>query len=76
MRVTVHIPDNLGPLLKQAARDEGTSVSAMTAKALEFYLRRKRKQQAGRRLLELISPDAVAPDALTELEKGRVDGRT
>jgi len=36
MRVTVHIPDSLGPRLKQAAETEGLSLSALTAKALEL----------------------------------------
>jgi hypothetical protein len=75
MRVTVHIPDSLGPRLKQAAETEGLSLSALTAKALESYLKQKRKREAGMRLLNLISPDAVSPEAWDELEKGRADDR-
>jgi hypothetical protein len=75
MRVTVHIPDSLGPTLKQAAFHEGLSVSALTAKALEVYLKRKRKKEAGNRLLELIRPDSISPDAWEELERGRIDDR-
>jgi hypothetical protein len=75
MRVTVHIPDSLGPTLKQAARHEGVSVSALTAKALESYLKQKRKKEAGKRLLDLIQPGATAADAWDELEKGRIDDR-
>lgn len=74
MRVTVHIPDSLGPRLKQAAETEGLSLSALTAKALELYLKRKKKK-AGMRLLNLISPDSVSPDAWAELERGRSDDR-
>ena len=46
MRVTVHIPDELGPKLKQAANNEGLLISALTAKALENYLAQRRKKEA------------------------------
>lgn len=75
MRVTVHIPDELGCKAKETAHDEGLSLSALTAKALEEYLSRKRKRIAGNRLLELIRPDSVTPDAWNELEKGRLHDR-
>jgi hypothetical protein len=75
MRVTVHIPDSLGPILKQAAHHEGLSVSALAAKALEAYLKQKRKKEAGNRLLELIHSGSVSPEAWEELEKGRIDDR-
>ena len=35
MRLTVHLPDDLARLLKQAALNEGKSMSALTAEALE-----------------------------------------
>ncbi len=75
MRITVHIPDDLGPKLKQAAHKDGVSLSALTAKALEEYLRRQRKKTAGKRLLDLIHPGSVTSDAWDELEKGRIDYR-
>jgi hypothetical protein len=76
MRVTVHIPDDLGPKLKQAANNEGLSISALTAKALETYLAQRRKKAAGSRLLGLIRGDSVTTDAWGELERGRIDDRT
>ena len=76
MRVTVHIPDDLGPKLKLAANNEGLSISAFTAKALESYLALRRKKAAGSRLLDLIRSDSVTTDALEELERGRIDDRT
>jgi hypothetical protein len=76
MRVTVHIPDGLGPKLKQAANNEGLSVSALTAKALENYLAQRRKKAAGSRLLGLIRRDSITADAWEELERGRIDDRT
>ncbi|MEM5770099.1 MAG: hypothetical protein AAGU32_17695, partial [Bacillota bacterium] len=59
-----------------AANNEGLSISALTAKALESYLARGRKKAAGSRLLGLIRRDSVATDAWEELEKGRIDDRT
>jgi metal-responsive CopG/Arc/MetJ family transcriptional regulator len=76
MRITVHIPDNLGPKLKKTAKNEGISLSALTAEALEHYLKQKRKKAAGNRLLKLIQPGSVTHDAWVELEKGRADDRT
>ncbi len=75
MRVTVHIPDNLGPKLKQAANNEGMSISALTAKAVEEYLKQRRKKAAGNRLLGLIRPGSVAPEAWEENDEGRTDDR-
>lgn len=75
MRITVHIPDNLGPRLKQAAHREGVSVSALTAKAVEEYLRQSRKRAAGKRLLGLIRPGSVTPDAWEEIDRGGTDDR-
>lgn len=75
MRVTVHIPDDLGPRLKQAAHNEGLSVSALTAKAVKEYLKQRRKKAAGNHLLDLIRPNSVAPDACEEIERGRADDR-
>ena len=75
MRITVHVPDNLGPQLKRAAHSQGMSVSALTAKALEEYLKRNRKRASGDRLLQLIRPGSVPRDALEELEKDRANDR-
>jgi antitoxin VapB len=76
MRVTVHIPDDLGPKLKLAATKEGLSISALTAKALENYLAQRRKKAAGSKLLGLVRRDSVTTDAREELERGRMDDRT
>lgn len=75
MRVTVHIPDSLGPKLKQAAHNEGLSISAFTAKAVEEYLKQRRKKAAGKRLLGLIRPGSVTSATWEELEQGRSDDR-
>jgi len=75
MRMTVHIPDNLAPKLREAARTEGVSLSALTAKVLQTYLKQKRKKTAGNRLLGLIHRNSVAPEAWEELDRGRNDDR-
>ncbi len=75
MRITVHIPAHLGSLVKVAASDQGLSVSALTAEALELYLERKHRKTAGNRLLQLVRAGAVPATAWEELEKGRVDDR-
>jgi len=72
MRLTVYLPDNLRLELKQAARDEGVSMSAFVAKAINAYLSSKRKK-AGNRLLELIHRGSVSPDVYEKLEKHRID---
>ncbi len=74
MRITVYIPDHLEPKLRQAAQNEGISLSALTAKALQYYLKRKR-EEAGNRLLGLIGQSSVSHDAREELERGRTDDR-
>jgi hypothetical protein len=73
MRVTAYIPDDLGLLLKETAHNESLSISALTAKALDEYLERRRKKASGYRLLNLIHPESAAPDALKELERARSD---
>lgn len=75
MRITVHIPDNLCPKLKQTAQNEGISLSALTAEVLEHYLKQKGKKAAGDRLLKLIQSGSVTRDAWDELEKGGTDDR-
>ncbi|MFN4073539.1 MAG: ribbon-helix-helix domain-containing protein [Thermus sp.] len=37
MRLTVHLPEDLARLLRQAAENEGKSMSALSAEALEAY---------------------------------------
>ena len=76
MRLTVHIPDDLGDILRAEAANAGVSVSSMAAEALDSYLKRKKKAEAGGRLLALIGRSKVADDALDQLELGRIDDRS
>jgi antitoxin VapB len=75
MRITVHIPDKLGPIVKRAAESQGLSISALTAKALELYVKENRRRKTGNCLLNLVKPGSVPEEAWAELEKGRVDDR-
>ncbi len=75
MRVTMYISDRLGHEAKESAHDDGLSLSALTAKALEQYLKGKRKSANDYSPRELIRPGSVASDAWHELERGRADDR-
>jgi len=70
MRLTVHLPDDLARLLKQTALNEGKSMSALTAEALDFYLRERRRRALGLKVLERAGKAQVAPKALEALEEG------
>lgn len=71
MRVTVNIPDPIGKEAEAAAREEGASVSALYAQAVELYLRERRRERAIARINALIGNTRVASDALPSLERER-----
>ena len=75
MRLTVHIGDDLGARLKAMAANEGQSVSAFVASALETHLAEQRRRRAGGRVLEIAGRRPPAADALDILEQGRSDDR-
>lgn len=71
MRVTVNIPDPIGLEAEEIAREEGLSVSALFARAVEQYLEERRRERAIERIGALIGTARVAPDALDVLERDR-----
>jgi len=73
MRLTVHIPEDLARLLRQAAENEGKSMSALTAEALEAYLKERRRRALGLKVLERAGRSRVAEEAHRLLEEGRRD---
>lgn len=73
MRLTVHLPEDLARLLRQAAENEGKSMSALTAEALEAYLKERRRKALGLEVLRRAGKARVAPEALQLLEEGRRD---
>ncbi|ETN89549.1 MAG: ribbon-helix-helix protein, CopG family [Thermus sp.] len=73
MRLTVHLPEDLARLLRQAAENEGKSMSALTAEALEAYLKERKRKRLGLEVLRRAGQARVAPEALQLLEEGRRD---
>ena len=73
MRLTVHIPEDLARRLRQAAENEGKSMSALTAEALEAYLKERRRRALGLKVLERAGRSRVAEEAHRLLEEGRRD---
>ena len=71
MRVTVTIPNPLGERAEALAREQGISVSALYAEAMETYLTELRREKAFENIRGLIGKVEVAPDALDQLHEGR-----
>lgn len=71
MRVTVSIPDPIGGEAEKAAREEGMSLSAVVAQAVERYLEERRRDKALQRIASLIGTARVAADAVQQLDRGR-----
>lgn len=71
MRITVTVPDQIGRDAEQMAREEGTSVSAFYADAIERWIRELRRQRAVGRVRGLIGASEVAPGASEELSRTR-----
>ncbi|RTH28287.1 ribbon-helix-helix protein, CopG family [Thermus scotoductus] len=73
MRLTVHLPEDLARLLRQAAENEGKSMSALTAEALEAYLKERRRKALGLEVLKRAGKARLSPEAYQFLEEGRRD---
>ncbi|GAA5335974.1 ribbon-helix-helix protein, CopG family [Thermus hydrothermalis] len=73
MRLTVHLPEDLARLLREAAANEGKSLSALTAEALAYYLQDKRRTALGRKVLERAGRVRPTEEAHRLLEEGRPD---
>lgn len=71
MRVTVHVPDEVGEAAQELADAQGQSVSSFYADAVENRVKQLRRQQAFDEIDRLIEKADVAPDALEELERMR-----
>ena len=71
-RVTVSIPNKLDGELKEFAKSQKESISRITAKAIEHYLNVRRRRQLGKKVLDLIGKENVSPNAIKELEAGRI----
>ncbi len=71
MRVTVSVPDDLGKTAEEIARQQGISVSAFYARAVEERVDQLRRQQAAERINRHVGQSSVAPDALDQLSQMR-----
>jgi metal-responsive CopG/Arc/MetJ family transcriptional regulator len=72
-RVTVSIPNKLEGELKKFARSQRASVSKIASEAIEHYLNIRKRRQLGKKVLDLIGKQNVSPNAIKELEAGRID---
>lgn len=73
MRITVHIPDNLGRNIKRLAETKDKLVSSITAEALEYYIKEEKRISLGNKVLEMIGKIDIVPDIKKEIEHGRED---
>ena len=72
-RVTVSIPNKLEGELKKFAESQKVSVSKITSDAIEHYLNAQKRSRLGKKVLDLIGKQNVSPNAIKELEAGRID---
>jgi metal-responsive CopG/Arc/MetJ family transcriptional regulator len=72
-RVTVSIPTKLEGELKKFAESQKESVSKIASEAIEHYLNAQKRRQLGKKVLDLVGKQNVSPNAIKELEEGRVD---
>ncbi len=72
-RVTVSIPNKLEGELKKFAESQRESVSKITSEAIEHYLNVQRRRKLGKKVLDLVGKQNVSPNAIKELEAGRID---
>jgi hypothetical protein len=73
MRITVHIRDEIGKEAQRLAANEKTSLSSVVAQSVEFFIKERKRQQLGKRVLKLAGKTRVSPGALEELHSGRED---
>ena len=71
MRVTVHVPDEIGKAAEEAAKQAGVSVSAPYAKAVEEHVRAARRKRAIEQINSLVGTTHISPDADKELHRMR-----
>lgn len=73
MRITVHIPDEIGKEIQRVASNDKRSLSSVVAQSIEFFIKERKRKQLGNRVLELAGNTRLSPDALEHLHLGRED---
>ena len=71
MRVTVHVPDEVGKKAEQLAKDKGVSVSSLYAEVIEAHVKEERRKRAFERINNLIGKAYVAPDIDEQIRQMR-----
>jgi len=71
MRITVHLKDSTDQDLRTLAGNEHRSVSSLVTEAVDYYIRHKRREKQGSRMLDLIGKTKVSKDAYPEVDSGR-----
>lgn len=72
-RVTVSIPNKLEGALKKFAQSQKESVSKITSEAIGHYLNIQKRRKLGQQVLDLVGKRNVSPNAIKELDAGRID---
>jgi predicted DNA-binding protein len=67
------MPDQLEDKLKKYAKSERESVSKIAAEAIDHYLNVMKRRKLGKKVLDLVGKAKVSPNAIKELEAGRID---
>jgi metal-responsive CopG/Arc/MetJ family transcriptional regulator len=72
MRITANIPDNMGRVVKTFADNEKKSVSSVITEAVQNYIVAKRKQESGKKVLDLIGKAHISKDIHKDIENMRL----
>lgn len=73
MRLTVHVPDEMGKEVQRLAENEKESVSSVVAQSIKFFICERKRRQLGEKILRLAGKTRVSPDALDQLHSERAD---
>ena len=73
MRITANIPDNMGRVVKTFADNEKKSVSSVITEALQSYIVSKRRQESGKKVLDLIGKARISRDIHQDIENMRLE---
>lgn len=59
--------------MKRFAKSQRESVSRIASEAIEHYLNAMKRRKLGKKVLDLVGKQNISPNAIKELEKGRID---
>ena len=73
MRITANIPDDMGRVVKTFADNEKKSVSSVITEAVQSYIVAKRRQESGKKVLDLIGKARISKDIHQDIENMRLE---